>query len=954
MSPDTPPAASLPDRTELSHYRLVERIGAGGMGIVYRAVDTGLDRPVALKVIGHVSDPDRRQRFVKEARAAATFNHPNIVTIYEVGVDDGIDFIVMELLSGESLDRRIRPGGLPLAEVLGWAEQIADALEAAHAAGIVHRDIKPSNVMVAGSGQVKVLDFGVAKVMAPDLPDATTFATPDATGPGAVLGSLGYMSPEQAQGRIVNAKSDVFSFGVVVYELLTGQRPRAEPFALPAPSSGTGPGSLSTAHRRQPAALTALLEECLSLDPARRPEMHDVRRRLGAIRAAITGHTGDLLRRPAVTMALLVCVAATAAGGFYWWFSGRDVRAARARMPEILAAAEKHDVDGFYRAALAAVPVLKDDLHLRNLWINQTMIATFDSSPSDAEVSVKGYEAIDREWIPLGRTPIRDARVPFGPLRVRIAKAGYDTIEAPLNPFGATYPLDRAGSTPEGMLRVAGTAVGLPGALPDLRDFWMDRLEVTNRQFKRFVDAGGYRRQELWKHPFVENGRTLPWADAMTRFRDKTGRPAPSTWELGTYPQGGEDFPVTGVSCYEAAAYAEFTGKSLPTMIQWRAAAGLDGFAKNFGQILNLSNFGGSGPGPVGRHHGLAASGALDMAGNVKEWCWNESDGGRMILGGAWNEPGYMFDTVDSTLPIQRLPQYGFRLIKNIDPQPARFYEKFVLQARDYSKETPVGDDAFAVIRRLYAYDALPLDARTERGEETPDWRRETVTIGAPYGDERIIVHVYLPQSAPPYQPVIFAAGGDAQILPSSANLRLTESDFVVRSGRALVYPVYKGTYERIVKNAGPNTGREIAIQRGKDLQRVVDFIESRPDLDRQRIGYYGLSLGAYHGFIGTAIEPRIKASVLVGGGLVMWSPPAEVDPFNFAPRVRVPTLLINGRSDFFYPMATAQLPLFNLLGVPPEHKRHAALQGGHIPDNLHDILREALDWFDRYLGPVR
>ena len=121
---------------------------------------------------------------------------------------------------------------------------------------------------------------------------------------------------------------------------------------------------------------------------------------------------------------------------------------------------------------------------------------------------------------------------------MRIAKSWLRPIEAPLNPFGATYVLDQAGSTPEGMVRVARSAVGLPGLLPDLRDFWIDKFEVTNRQFKTFVDAGGYRREELWKQPFVENGRTLPWAEAMTRFRDKTGRPGPSTWELGNYPQG--------------------------------------------------------------------------------------------------------------------------------------------------------------------------------------------------------------------------------------------------------------------------------------------------------------------------------------------------------------------------------------------------------------------------------
>ena len=136
------------------------------------------------------------------------------------------------------------------------------------------------------------------------------------------------------------------------------------------------------------------------------------------------------------------------------------------------------------------------------------------------------------------RTPIKDARVPFGPGRVRIAKAGYDTIEAPLNPFGAIYPLDRAGSAPEGMVRVAGSAVGLPGSLPDLRDFWIDRFEVTNRQFKTFVDAGGYRREDLWKHPFVENGRTLTWDEAMTCSATRPAGPARRRGSWATYPQG--------------------------------------------------------------------------------------------------------------------------------------------------------------------------------------------------------------------------------------------------------------------------------------------------------------------------------------------------------------------------------------------------------------------------------
>lgn len=209
----------------LAHYEILERIGSGGMGTVYKARDTRLRRFVALKLLTprHRPNDTQRRRFLREARAAAALNHPHIVTIHEIDRTGELDFIVMELICGTSLDRLIPDGGLPLDEALDYAVQIARGLAAAHAAGVIHRDLKPSNVMVSDDGRVKVLDFGLAKLgseSSDDQVDGTVI-----TQEGVVLGSAAYMSPEQALGEAVDARSDVFSFGTLLYQMLTGQRP---------------------------------------------------------------------------------------------------------------------------------------------------------------------------------------------------------------------------------------------------------------------------------------------------------------------------------------------------------------------------------------------------------------------------------------------------------------------------------------------------------------------------------------------------------------------------------------------------------------------------------------------------------------------------------------------------------------------------------------------------------
>ncbi|MDA2937501.1 serine/threonine-protein kinase [Acidobacteria bacterium AH-259-A15] len=274
------PAAEVSIGQMLEHYQLEAKLGEGGMGVVYRALDTHLDRPVAIKVLSAraVADPERKKRFVQEAKAASALNHPNIITIHDITTAQGVDFIAMEYVDGKTLEQLIARKGLGLGEALKYAIQITDALSTAHTAGIVHRDLKPANIMVTAQGLVKVLDFGLAKLTEPRGSEesgrgvgAGAEEAPK-TEEGAILGTVAYMSPEQAEGKVVDARSDIFSFGSMLYEMLASRRAFSgeTKMSVLAAILDKEPQPLSEAAAGIPRELERIITRCLRKDRARR------------------------------------------------------------------------------------------------------------------------------------------------------------------------------------------------------------------------------------------------------------------------------------------------------------------------------------------------------------------------------------------------------------------------------------------------------------------------------------------------------------------------------------------------------------------------------------------------------------------------------------------------------------------------------------------------------------
>ena len=622
--------------------------------------------------------------------------------------------------------------------------------------------------------------------------------------------------------------------------------------------------------------------------------------------------------------------------------------------------------------AVQAEKYIPGDSMLLNLWPIISVSVSVTTEPAGAEIYWKDYHKPGKEWRMAGTSPLKDVRFPRGYLRFEIRKKGYQTIEyagprayGRLGPQIDTLKLDPTGSLPQNMVRIRTKSaqmsiVGLEHhGGKEIGEFLIDKYEVTNKQFKAFVDGGGYSNRSFWKYTFLNNGKEIPFDSALAGFIDRTGRQGPASWEAGSYADGHENHPVTGVSWYEAAAYAVWADKQLPSVFHW----GIVSETSRTEFIVPLSNFSGKGTTVVGSLAGYSSFGIYDLAGNAREWCFNETSdpGNRFILGGGWNDPTYAFNDSYTQSALDRSVSNGFRCIKELpgDKSFAALLKSLDVAFRDYTKEKPVDDKTFAFIQNQYNYDKKPLEAKIESRIDEEFWTAEKITFDAGYNNERMEAWLYLPKkSQPPYQTVLYFPGsGDIFSKKFNHESISPRVDFLVKSGRALIYPIYKGTHERhddLQSDLQEPTVfyKDHVIMWRKDIGRTIDYLETRSDIQPDKIGFLGWSWGGFMGGIMPAVEKRMKAIVLNVGGMEMQKALPEADQINFLPRITQPVLMLNGKHDMYFPVETSQKPMFNLLGTPKEDKKIVIYESGHLVPRT-EFVKETLLWYDKYLGPV-
>lgn len=998
------------------HYKILDKLGEGGMGIVYKAEDTKLKREVAIKFLPHsitVNEKDKL-RLKTEAQIAAGLNHPNIATVFAIE-DFGDDtFIVMEYVQGRELKELIKNSPnkkIRQSDFLNYAIQISEGLNTAHKKGIIHRDIKSTNIMLAEDGRIRIMDFGLAHIQ----------GDPLITKKGSTPGTTAYMSPEQLRGEEADFRSDIWSLGIVLFEMLTGIPPFQGNFdqAIVYSILHEKPKSIKKLNPDVTDEIEQIVMQCLEKDRKKRIQSaEELLNRLKAIKGetSVSGiHKYGLSRvrfsKAGLTLALVI------ASVFIFLVVTLPIR-------KILSSDNLQEVDfklqqlvnneQYYEASQLAEEhrsVLENDSLFKELSLIIYDTLSVSSEPSGAKVYMiryrPGHSDLNTKGELIGETPIKNFRVVRGDYLLTIEKTGersstsenqysvpFEKVEyAPAQRIASSYPIMKEfpvpvrgiqinlkliekDKLPEDIVFVSGGNHKLVSSSIDfhkpvrLNDFYIDKYEVGNANYKKFISAGGYLNKKYWKYRFVKDGKEISWEDAMKLFVDRTNLPGPRSWINQNYPNGKEKYPVTDISWYEAAAYAEFLGKSLPTVYQWERAArnGVPnyhsvsmpwGWIYPLTNISDRTNFNSNGPEPVDKYKfGISYYGCYNVAGNVSEWCFNKSNDEFTYADGSYADSNYVFGTFKGAGGFYTSPTLGFRCVKNPDETNLDQGGMNLYLSPQIPVYHPVNDLKFKSIKKLFDYKKISFNPRVILTEENNNWIKQKISFDSPFSD-KIIGYLFLPKNvAKPYQCILWNPHSGVYKYGFSADWAAEKlfSENIIY-GRALFVLVPKGSPERKWELGEDNPDlsnplfRDHVIRWVIEIRIALDYLASRSDIDLDKIAYI-TTANDYDGYIVPGMDNRFKCNILISNGIHQEDQkilPEEINPVNFLPRYKGITYIMNGKYDEVVYYSDSVLPAFNLL---PEPKKIAALNTAHVPPLA---MRVPLinKWLDESLGPI-
>ena len=1031
------PASGLPPEESFGNYRVLRFVGSGGTSDVYLGEQTQpFHQTAAIKILrtSHLQTKVAT-RFNKECDFLGSMNHPSIPKLFSTGISQsGLRYMAMEWVDGVPITQFCRERELSVRERIALFIKICLGVQHAHFKGVIHRDLKPGNILVSEYGAVaepKIIDFGIAKsaVNRFDFRD-------DETQSHEVVGTLSYMSPEHLnrhQGADVDTRSDIYSLGVLLYELLTDKHPFSE--------------EIHSAENLQEAAevITEHVPICPSKQVAERTKeiarlssnhatAREMRRDLDKIVLKMIEKSPDdrygtisqvaedlqcyLDFRPLsncsspirVSIArwcqrnslmmklcsglLLLAMALLGISGWAWraqmnqrqlnerlsLMSDQLSDAQQAQevldharsvlLPRATELAEKGDyVESFLHAReLANKAELREDFVFRELWQNISATVSFPHLPDDTTVHMARSDGKNTTWVALGKTPLH-FDVPKGYARIRLEHPDYVPRELGLNLSKESKLIQQEmlvsrAQQKSGMLFIPAASESMPDVFSgDLisHAFWVDECEVTNEEFLEFIVAGGYENGEYWQHlEMVRDGEAIAWTEAVSTFKDRTGNFGPANWTDGRFPEGEADFPVDGVSWFEAAAYATFRGKTLPSVQHWRFFS----VSSEPQSVSRFCNFSGR-ISKVGDYSGTGFHGVKDVYGNVSEWCSNSSENGLQVLSGASaDDPDYLFWAPKFVSPWERKTGNGFRciVVEDLDE-----YEALSQQSIETRRHVDLNRhrEPLSDLRQWYHYLAdQPLHPVSIKSEEVKDrdrdYHHETIELDTVYDENRFNLHIFTPRHQRSKITLIYLPGIGRYNKPmffSLANRSDIDVKFIdelTRKGHRVVYPIYQGCYERWVKRPSEHFRIDAAsaqacwIQCVQDAMCALDYLETRDDVNSDEIVGLGFSNGADKLIAALAMDSRFDRATLLSVGYHNWHKDRPIiDTFQYTPHIHLPVLLVTGIHDNLYTYENSQIPLFSDLGS--EDKLHVLMEGGHVPE-----INEVVTHVDHWLRDAR